>query len=238
MRPKDWSKVMLKKYLMFGGLIGGMIISSHAKAYGDLFWQPRVGMQYEFSNYSSNASWGEFLPKKFNHYGVSFGAKVHNLLGFDLTYMFSAEKKNKTSLAAGSTFLGAAVGGASVGYTNSVKMNYVGVDINGYIPFNDNLSLFIAPGVSIGTPKLTLTADTPSNMATAIAQLQGKMKMVPRVTVGLEYVESDVGVKTFLRWINASKMKLGQVNTNVLNDDAERPFKDSMSLGINVYIRV
>lgn len=230
---------MLKKYLMFGGLIGGMIISSHAKAYGDLFWQPRVGVQYQYSNYSSNSAWGNFLPKKYNHMGVFFGAKVHHLLGFDLSYMFSAERKNKTSLAANSTFLGAAVGGAAVNYTNKVKMNYVGLDINGYIPFNDNLSLVIAPGFSIGTPKYTIAADAASNLATALSQLEGKMKMVPRVGVGVEYIEEDVGVKAMFRWINSSKIKLGQVNTNVLTADAaSKPFKDSMSLGISVFVRV
>ncbi|MBT4964548.1 MAG: outer membrane beta-barrel protein [Francisellaceae bacterium] len=229
---------MLKKYLMFAGLIGGMVISSYAKAFGDLEWQPRVGLQYQYSNYSAKAAFSNFIPKKYNHIGIMAGVKISNILGFDFEYMYSAEKKKNAVLLANSTFLGAAVGAADVNYINKVKMNYVGIDMNVYVPFNDNLSLIIAPGVVIGTPNYTMTAATASNLATAVYQLEGKMKTIPRVSVGFEYIEEDVGVKILMKWINSSKAKMGGINTDILNAEAERTFKDAMAMGFSVYVRV
>lgn len=202
-------------------------------------FEPRLGLQYNYTTLRDATGWDQILPRKFNHIGILVGVKVHEMLGFDFEYMYGNQRKRVTSLVANSTLLGANVGGSNAVLTSKLKLNYLGLDMNGYMPLNDNLSFLLGAGFLLSSPRTQFSTDVASaTLIAALEQLRGKSRLIPRITFGFEYLQDDIGIKLAYKWLNASRAKFGSIDTAVLSEGSQTPFRDSHAIGLTVFMLV
>lgn len=187
--------------------------SGAQKKYDSLFFKPFLGLEYQYEHIKARGAYHLLLPANFQYGNLFVGAKVHKNFGMELGYYRSL----KTSQ---NQFQFYDWGGSEVsGLTASIaRTSFKGFsfDANIYYALDPYFNVFAVLGVATMQETLTASGTGSSDLAPALSLLSGRTSTVPRLGMGVEYIEKHWGMRGRLLWAYTQNIKLDVSDAQVV----------------------
>jgi hypothetical protein len=170
-----------------------------------LFFKPYVGLEYQYEHIKSRGDYHLLLPANFQYGSLFLGAKYHKNFGFELAYYRSLKTSQNQfqyynwggSQASGIT--------ATIARTSFKGFS---LDWDIYYALDPEFNIYAVLGFVTMHETLTVSATGSSDLAPAISLLKGKNSTVPRLGMGVEYVQQHWGLRSRLLWVYTQNVKL------------------------------
>jgi len=160
------------------------------------------------------------LPKSYPSATAYVGAKFTDYVGIELGTDWSVYKKKTVVDSNGNLF------------KDKTKRQGLHVDIVGSLPLNDCFELLGFVGAGLVATKSTETVTNAQTGAITIVKFESKANIIPRLGMGASYMVTDmIGLRAKAGWENTHRLKM------TVNTISFKPFKDTISLSLGVFIR-
>ena len=196
-------KCLICSCIFFLCLVGKA--SGAQKKNESFFFKPFLGIEYQYEHIKSHGAYHLLLSSNFQYGNLFLGAKVHKNFGIELGYYRSL----KTSQ---NQFQFTDWGGSEVsGLTSSIsRTSFKGfsADANIYYALDPYFNVFAVLGLATMQESLTVSGTGSTDLAPALSLLSGRNNTVPRLGMGVEYIEKHWGMRSRILWVYTQSVKL------------------------------
>ena len=194
------------KKLLTTLIAGSAFVAGTAMAHDDFDFKPYAGVEYGYRSMNGKDNYADFLPKKYPlNLGIFVGSKFHENFGAEAGYMHGFKKKRTVN-----------------NYKHEIRVSSFKLDLNGYLPLENNFQLVGTLGIGYLMPKYTLDGKGYTL----------KKTFAPRFGVGAEYAYDNISFRARALYELTDRVKFKN-NTSSL-----KPFKNSILVTIGAYINI
>lgn len=198
------------------------------------------GLDLEFIHMKGRHDWNKVMPTRYTGGSVYFGGRFFEYFGLIAGYDVSNRRRGSHTFQAGETFFGVpALSGTATGtiLTERIRLQSWYLDLMGYVPLTKCFDLIGTVGYGLMWANVAQQLVGSFTMPIASPSRTTHYASGLRAGVGLQYMMTKIfGVRGMVRWKQTSQIKLSPAGGSVFGTSMHRPFKDTFSLGIGLYM--
>ncbi len=205
--------------------------------------EPYIGAEYQYQHIKPNINYHPIISANFETGAAFIGTKFSKHLGAELGYYKSLKASQQQALISGFGNF------SDIAFTEVLSRTHIKgftADLDIYYALDAKFNIYAVLGFATMHPTISIHATTPAGqtftesfLQDALPTIKGKNTTVPRLGMGVEYIEQLWGIRMRVLWLNTQKLRynVAVAQADVGNAIGPRPYLQSIQVTAGIFFR-
>ena len=198
--------------------------------------QPAIGLDYLYQHQRGNEDWKRVFPHNYHDVQLYLANRFHYNFGIELGYYHHLKaSRHEETLG---LFWGQSAGGDTAISVDMRNKGFI-LDLQAYLDLDPQFKLMGFAGLETRKTVFAFRSESGTTLATALAEIRPKNRLLYRLGVGVVYEERHYGIRGRVSWNSAYRMKfnLDSLQTNYALTDPKL-FTNGVELSIGIFYKL